>query len=339
MPSIGWDCVRQSYEGGLFSWSPSSGNGLALPRRALRCLWEQHLFAIPGNATREPDPRCCQWFRDNLPGWLRVVALLAAYHTPAFAIDCLIEATQTVELASPVTGLLDKVLVKRADRVSKGQIVATLESRAEHAAAELARFKSEQVGPIAMAENKIEFAKRKFGRRQVMTNEKLMSAQERDDSEADLRLAEAELKVAQENRQIARIEFQQQSSLLNLRTLRSPFDGVVVDQTAYPGEVVEPGGNRKAILKLAQLDPLKVQVVFPKDAFGKVAPGAIVDVYPEVPTNAHYTAKVKAIDRLIDAASGVFVVLLEMPNPNLAIPAGVKCKAFFPGNQGGPPPK
>ncbi len=253
----------------------------------------------------------------------------------ASSFNCLIEPVQTVELASPVVGLLVKVLVKRADRISKGQVLAALESRAEAAAAELARFKSEQIGPTRMAESKIEFAKRKFNRRQVMANEKLMSAQDSDDAEAELRLAESELKVATENRQIARLEHQQQSSLLNLRTISSPFDGVVVDQMAYPGEVVEPGAAKKAVLKVAQLDPLRVHVVLPKDVFSKIALGMAVEVVPEIPANGHYTAKVKSVDRMIDAASGTFVVLLEMPNSKLEIPSGVKCKANFPGIAGG----
>lgn len=251
------------------------------------------------------------------------------------AADCLIEPQQIVDLASPVTGMLDKVMVRRADRVSKGQVLATLESRAEQAASELARFKSVQIGPSQMAESKIEFAKRKFTRRQAMSNEKLMAAQDRDDSEAELRLAESELKVAFENRQIAKLEHQQQSSLLNLRTIRSPFEGVVVDVLAYPGEVVEPGANKKSVVKVAQLDPLKIQVVLPKDAFGTVLSGMSVEVLPEIPANGRYSAKVKSVDRLIDAASGTFVVLLELPNPKLEIPAGVKCKANFPKAQGG----
>lgn len=246
------------------------------------------------------------------------------------AAECLIEPTQVVDLASPVTGLLDRVLVRRADRVSKGQVLAALESRAEQAASELARFKSVQVGPSQMAESKIEFAKRKFSRRQVMSGEKLMAAQDRDDAEAELRLAESELKVAWENRQLAKLEHQQQSSLLNLRTIRAPFDGVVVDVQAHPGEVVEPDSTKKPIVKLAQLDPLRVQVILPKDSFGKVASGMPVDVLPEIPGKGLYAAKVKSVDRLINAASGTFVVFLELPNPKLDIPAGIKCKASFP---------
>lgn len=246
------------------------------------------------------------------------------------AADCLIEPTQTVELASPVTGLLEKVLVRRADRISRGQVLAVLESRAEQAAVELARFKAGQVGPTQMAESKIEFAKKKFLRRQTMASEKLMPAQERDDAESEMRLAEAELKQAQEGRQLGKLELQQQSSLLNLRTLRSPFDGVVVDQQAFPGEVVEPTGTKKTILKLAQLDPLQIRVVLPKEAFGKVSPGMPVDLTPELQSRGPYTAKVRSVDRVVDAASGSFVVLLELPNGKMDIPVGVKCRATFP---------
>jgi RND family efflux transporter MFP subunit len=269
---------------------------------------------------------------------LFVAVALTGGATPSLAasFDCLIEPTQIVELASPVTGLLDRVLVKRGDRISKNQLVATLESRAEQAAVDLADFKSKQVGPTRMAERKIEFSKRKFSRRQTMASEQLMSSQDSDDAEAEYRLAESELQVATENRQLAKIELQQQSGLLSLRSIRSPVEGVVVEQTAYPGEVVEPGANKKVILKVAQLDPLRVHVILPKDVFGKINPGMSVSVTPEIPVQGSYTAKVKTIDRLIDAASGTFVVFLEMPNPKFEIPAGVKCKASFAGVDAGP---
>ena len=253
--------------------------------------------------------------------------------TLAATYECLIEPSQQVELASPVTGLLDKVLVKRGDRIGKGQILAQLESRAEQASVELARYKSEQVGPTRAAESKIEFSKRKFNRRGDMAAEKLMSVQDRDDAEAEYKLAESELLVAKENKQIARHEYQQQSALLNQRTIRSPVDGVVVDQLAFPGEVVEPGSTKKVILKVAQLDPLRVHLILPKERFGELTVGMEAEVIPEVPAKSKYQARIKTIDRLVDAASGTFVVYLEMPNPKLATPAGVRCKATFIGGK------
>lgn len=262
-----------------------------------------------------------------------LTALLAALlcnNTQAAAFDCLIEPTQTVDVSSPVVGLLEKVHVRRGDKVYAGQDIARLESTAETAAAALARYKSEMTAPTETAKSKIEFAKRKYERRREMHAQNFMSAQEQDEAENELKLAQAELKMAEENRAVAKLEWQQQSGLLDLRTLRSPFDGVVVDQLLYPGEVVEPSGQKKTIFKLAQLNPLRVYVILPLAAFGKVKPGMKVDVTPEQPVGGRYAGSVNIIDRVVNAASGTFGVFLQVPNPKLTVPAGVKCKAEFP---------
>lgn len=259
-----------------------------------------------------------------------LATLLCGNAQSAAVYDCLIEPTQTVDISSPVIGLLETVHVRRGDKVRKGQIIANLESTAETASAALARYKSEMTAPTETAQNKIEFAKRKFERHRDMHAQNYMSAQEQDEAEGELKLAEAEYKLAQENKAVAKLEWQQQSSLLNLRAIRSPFDGIVVDQILFPGEVVEPGGQKKSILKLAQLNPLRVYVILPMSAFGKATTGMRVGVNPELPVGGHYTGSVNIIDRVVDPASGTFGVFLEVPNPKLEVPAGVKCKADFP---------
>ncbi|HET7329336.1 efflux RND transporter periplasmic adaptor subunit [Dyella sp.] len=263
------------------------------------------------------------------------LALPASFFTCAPAIsqaandayECLIEPAQMVELGAPVSGLIDKVLVKRGDRVSRGQVLASLDSHAEQAAADLAHYKSQLVGPTQLAQSKIEFSQRKFERRRDMAAEKLMSRQDSDDAESELKQAQAELVTAKENREQARLEFVQQSAQLNLRTLRSPFDGVVVDQMMWPGEIFEPSSTKHAILKLAQINPLHVRVVMPMRAFGEASPGMSATIVPEILQNQHYAAKVTGVDRIIDAASGTFVVFIDLPNPKFDLPSGVKCKA------------
>jgi RND family efflux transporter MFP subunit len=190
------------------------------------------------------------------------------------------------------------------------------------------------VGPSKVAESKMTFSKKKLNRRQELASQKLMSMQDSEDTESELRVAEAELQIAKENRQIAHLELQQQNSLLDLRTIRSPVDGVVVDQGVFQGEVFEPGSNKKYILKVAEMNPLKIHVILPKNLFGKLKKGMIANISPEIPQGRNYSAKVNMIDRLIDAASGTFVIFLEMPNPKFEIPAGVKCTVTFPGGEG-----
>lgn len=261
---------------------------------------------------------------------LAVLAVVAA-QVRADGYDCLIEPAQVVDLATPVTGLLEKVLVQRGDRIAKGQVLAALNSDAEQAAADLARYRSTLQGPVQLAEQKIRFAERKFARKREMAAENLMPPQESDDAEAELKLAQAELLQAQESLQVARLEYRQQDSLLGLRTLRSPFNGAVVEQLVFPGEVVEPGGNKGAILRVAQLNPLRVRVILPSRVFGQPRPGMAGEVTPEIAGLGKYTGKIRLIDRVVDAASGTFVVFLDLPNPRLDIPSGIKCRVNFAG--------
>lgn len=258
-----------------------------------------------------------------------LVAVFMRSTCMAAEFDCLIEPTQMVEVGSSVTGRIDHVDVKRGDWVKKMQTLATLESGAERASAELAKFKSQQLGPARMAESKMEFSKKKLNRRQEMASQKLMALQDSEDTEAEFRLAEAELQIAKENRQIAKLELKQQNSLLDLRTVKSPVEGIVVDQGAFQGEVFEVGSNKKYIFKVAEMNPLRVRVILPKQVFGGLKLGMSANVTSEIPQNSNYSAKVNMVDRLIDAASGTFVVFLEMPNPKFEIPAGVKCKVVF----------
>lgn len=58
--------------------------------------------------------------------------------------------------------------------------------------------------------------------------------------------------------------------------------------------------------------------------------GMRAKVIPEAPIGGQYTAEVKIVDKVIDAASGTFGVRLELPNPNYRLPAGLKCKVIFP---------
>jgi len=263
--------------------------------------------------------------------WLPWIAL-ATCGAPVGAanFDCLIEPTQTIELRSTVGGRIDKIAVRRGDKVQKGQVLVTLESAAERAAADSARYRAEMEGEEAVAQTKLEYAKRKYERRREMHAEKLMSGQDQDDAEGEMRSAAAELKLAQDNRKVAALDADEKSALLARRQLRAPFNGVVADQLLYVGEVIEPSDPKKPILKLAQLDPLRVHLIMPRTAFGKVKKGMHVQVTPELSLNTKVEGVVVLLDSLIDAASGTFGVFLEVPNPDLAIPAGIKCRASLP---------
>ena len=108
--------------------------------------------------------------------------------------------------------------------------------------------------------------------------------------------------------------------------VRSPVDGVVVERLLMPGEY---RNEQSPIITLAQVNPLRVEVFIPTALYGQVYVGQAAEVSPEAPVGGMHPATVAVVDRVLDAASGTFGVRLELPNPELRLPAGIRCKVAF----------
>ncbi len=242
---------------------------------------------------------------------------------------CLIEPYQRIELRSPAEALIDKVLVQRGARVQQGQLLVQLDTGVEQAALAEASYRSVMEGRVRSAQEKVEFAREKSRRRDELSRKKYVSAQDRDDALGDLRLAEAELISANDDRSLASLEERRLSEVVRLRQLRSPFIGVVTDRLQNPGELAQTGEGARPILKLAQTHPLRVEVVLPVANIGKIKRMSKAEVIAEPPLSGRYEASVAIVDSVVDSASGTFGVRLELPNPKGDIPAGVKCRVKF----------
>ena len=246
------------------------------------------------------------------------------------SFDCLTEPRQTVELRSPVEGLIAQVLTDRGAWVKRGQVLVVLDSQVEQATLAQARHRSQMAGRINQARNRVAYAQTKLARAEQLVRDNFLSAQARDEAATELKLAESDLQDALEGQQQAQLDMARTQQQIRQRTLTAPFDGYVVDRLLNPGDLAEAGTGRKAILKLAQLDPLRVEVVLPQGAFGKVTVGGQATVRAEGGA-APQQARVMVVDRVIDAASGTFGVRLELPNRSGKLPAGQRCKVEFDG--------
>ncbi len=124
------------------------------------------------------------------------------------------------------------------------------------------------------------------------------------------------------------LQLEQARASLARRTIRSPISGFVVERLMSPGEVVD----EETILTIAEVDPLRVEVILPTHLFGSVAPGESVEIVPEPPLDQPHIAEVAIVDRVLDGASGTFGVRLLLPNPDHDLPGGLRCQArLIPG--------
>jgi RND family efflux transporter MFP subunit len=243
------------------------------------------------------------------------------------AFDCIIEARQMVEIRSPVEGLIEKLHVERGDTVTRGQVVVTLESGPERASLAVAKSRAEQAGAVKAAEARLALAQRKESRAEDLSRQNFVSSNALEEARTERMLAESELKVARESQRLAELEVRRANEAVSLRTIRSPIGGVVVERNMKTGEFASTN-VKEPIMRLAEIDPLNVEVIIPASLYGTVKIGDHADVMPETPKGI-FDAKVVVVDKVINAASGTFGVRLELPNAKKELPAGARCKVRF----------
>ncbi|MCC2636442.1 MAG: secretion protein HlyD [Moraxellaceae bacterium] len=256
----------------------------------------------PGLAPRTTLPAAPAPVRRSAPVAKALPAVQPATAPRAGAGDigwsCLLEPSNRVDVASEVPGVLDAVLVERGASVRRGGTLARLRSSVEEAAVTLARAKAD-------------FGGRKSSRNNELAAEEMISTHEKDEFETEAAIARLELREAEER--------------LRMRQILSPVDGIVVQRHKSAGEYV----GDEPVFTLVRVDPLYVEVVVPASRYGAIRKGMIATVRPEKPVGGAYKARVSIVDPVVDAASGTFGVRLTLPNPNNALPAGLKCSVSF----------
>lgn len=241
------------------------------------------------------------------------------------AADCLVLPHKVTKLSSPVMGVLSDVKVLKSDQVTKGQVVATLESTVEAAAVELAKVRAEIDSEVEEGKVNTAYDQKRKKRMDSLFQQKNISEDIKDEFERDERLAKARLQQAMDLKKIRQFELAGAQARLAQKTIKAPFDGYVLEVSKNPGEYVE----EQSILTIAQLDPLNIEAILPIEFFGKVKPGMQASIHIEAFPDKSQTAKVVVVDPIGNAAAGTFGVRLELPNPNNKIPAGLKCQAKF----------
>ena len=241
------------------------------------------------------------------------------------AVDCVINPFRVVDVASPVAGVIEKLLVDRSQQVSAGQVIARLEASVERASVNLAKYRAGVESDVELGMVNINFDRMRKKRIDSLLEKNNVSRELADQVEREVQLSEWKLRQARELAKIRKLELRRAQAQLAQKSISSPFDGFVLDIFKYPGEYVED----QAIARLAQLDPLVIEAIVPMENFGQILPGMQAEVVPDILLDEKLTGEVIAVDRIGDTASNTFGVKLSMPNPENRIPAGLKCIAKF----------
>lgn len=244
----------------------------------------------------------------------------------ARSASCLIEAKRIVTLSSQVQGTLSEVSVRRGDRVTRGTVVARLESSVEEAQLDGLRLRAETDVVVAGKLVEVEAAEAKLERQTALGKKDFASTQQIQEARSDLAIVKAQLGQAQLEQELVRIEVRRAEASLERRLIRTPVSGVVTAVHLDPGEFADP---QKPAIEIAETETLSVEVYLPLEAYPLVAVGRKARVRPQAPIGGDYLAAIVSKDGQIDSASGLFQIQLELPNPEGAVPGGLRCEVEF----------
>ena len=166
---------------------------------------------------------------------------------------------------------------------------------------------------LAATEAQHELARLTFERMQGLLNEGVISRAEFDRATAECRQTDA---------QVAEIR-----AVIQRKTIRAPFSGILRHSSGQPGTVLA-GGN--PLVTLQSLNPIYVNFGVPQQSAGQMKVGRTVHVTTDDVAGAEWTARVSAIDSLVDEATRNIQVQATLANPDGRLRPGMFVRTQVP---------
>jgi HlyD family secretion protein len=199
-------------------------------------------------------------------------------------------ARRKATVAAEVTAKVVDVLVHEGMAVKKGDVLARLNSVLAERDLALARSRADSAeAAIGAVAADLQDAERIMHRNLRLRQAQVVSEAELTKSEARVGMLRAQLKQSQAAFETAQQDTRRAGEALDQYTIRAPFDGVVVERDAQPGEMISPlsvgGFTRTGICTLVDMESLEVDVDINETFIGRIRPGmqisAVLDTYPD----------------------------------------------------------
>ncbi|MDR1451720.1 MAG: efflux RND transporter periplasmic adaptor subunit [Helicobacteraceae bacterium] len=209
------------------------------------------------------------------------------------------------KLAAQSAAALETIAVDAGDRVKAGQILAVQESAilSANIAAKTAELKKSKASD--------EQARKDAERYKALLKQNSVSEQTYE----QFRLKAVELAAQSETlaAQLKALEIEKAQ-----RSIRAPFDGVVVERHASVGDYLNAGASA---ISLAKTDSIELAVYLPASTIGRLDVGTPVGV---IVSGERYAAKIAGVSPRGDAESRLFLTRVAFDKPNQKLLEGME---------------
>jgi RND family efflux transporter MFP subunit len=216
-------------------------------------------------------------------------------------------ALKTVEVRAQISNLIKKIHVQEGQFVKQGELLFSLDDRADRA--NLEKLKAQLARDQALAADYL----RQFKRAQELRAQNFIAQSALDTSQAQYEAQLALVKSDEAALQAAQVT-------LDFDSIVAPQSGRLGGINVFAGSLVQPSGT--ALVTITQLDPMSVQFSIPEASLANLqqamsAKGGKAPVKVTIPnTSQNLTGSLYFADSMVDAATGTIRAKAEFANPN-----------------------
>lgn len=213
---------------------------------------------------------------------------------------------KTVEVRAQTSNLIKKIHVKEGQFVRQGELLFSLDDRADRA--NLEKIKAQLLRDQALAADYL----RQFNRAKDLRAQNFIAQSALDTSQAQYEAQLALVKSDEAALQAAQVA-------LDFDSITAPQSGRLGGINVFAGSLVQPNGA--ALVTITQLDPISVQFSIPEASLANLqqalgAKDAKAQVTVTIPSSKQtLTGGLYFADNLVDAATGTLRAKAEFANP------------------------
>ena len=193
----------------------------------------------------------------------------------------LIQWLETSDVSALTEGVVDKIEFHVGDRVEEKALVGKLHDERAQLAVAKAQIAAANKGAIDKAYAQKELALSEMARLENLTKRgpNLVSKSEIDKANAEALMGEAMVQEATENQKLAQADLKIAQQNLKEHEILAPFDAYVTDRLKNPGESVR---SNEPVLRLGRIDKLKFIGYVRIENAVRLKGNEIVDVTPVI---------------------------------------------------------
>lgn len=243
-------------------------------------------------------------------------------------------AHRKAAVASKITGRLDWIGVEEGSHVTKGQILARLESEDTAATRDQAAANLKTAtANLEQARAEFDDATLAFNRQKQLLRDGVVAKADYDATDARLKRARAAVEGAESSIRASQAALKGADVSQEYSLIRAPFDAVVLTKNADVGDIITPIGaaaNAKAaVVTIADLDSLQIEADVSESNLGKVKVGQPCEILLDALPDSRFRGFVHMVVPTADRSKATVMVKVRFTDKDSRVLPEMSAKVAF----------